>query len=100
MAQENKKEITREKIEKYLVITEKALAKIKIPLPEGTHMHTAAKDFLDMAKRYFSDAKHFKEADDRVNAFAAVNYAHGWLDAGARMGLFDVDHDSRLVTVD
>jgi hypothetical protein len=35
-----------------------------------------------------------------VNAFAALNYAHGWLDAGARLGLFDVDHDSTLFTVD
>ena len=30
---------------------------------------------------------------------AALNYAHGWLDAGARSGVFDV-HDSRLFTVD
>ena len=35
----------------------------------------------------------------KVNAFAALNYAHGWLDSGARIGLFDVK-DSRLFTVD
>jgi len=29
-----------------------------------------------------------------------LNYAHGWLDAGARLGIFDVKGDSRLFTVD
>jgi len=52
-----------------------------------------------MIERYTLDARHFEEKGDWVNAFAALNYAHGWLDAGARIGLFDV-HDSRLFTVD
>jgi len=56
-------------------------------------------DFLDMIDRYIRDAQHFYEKNDFVNAFAALNYAHGWLDAGARSGIFDV-HDSRLFTVD
>ena len=56
-------------------------------------------DCLDMIKRYFSDAEHFYSKDDYVNAFAALNYAHGWLDACARIGIFDV-HDSKLFTVD
>ncbi len=34
-----------------------------------------------------------------MNAFAAVNYAHGWLDAGARLGVFDVGADDRLFTL-
>ncbi|MEK6857726.1 MAG: DUF357 domain-containing protein, partial [Nanoarchaeota archaeon] len=59
-----------------------------------------AEDFLDMAQRYFSDAKHFRDKGDVVTAFAALNYAHGWLDAGARLGFFDVEHDSELFTVD
>ncbi len=62
-------------------------------------MRKEREDFLDMAARYFSDAKHFYSKNDMVNAFACLNYAHGWLDAGARLGLFDV-HDSRLFTVD
>ena len=40
-----------------------------------------------------------KKKGNIVNAFAALNYAHGWLDAGARLGIFDV-HDSKLFTVD
>ena len=41
----------------------------------------------------------FYDKGDIVNAFAALSYAHGWLDAGARIGLWDV-HDSKLFTVD
>lgn len=58
-----------------------------------------AEDVLDMAKRYFSDAEHFRKKGDFVNAFACLNYAHGWLDAGARLKLFNVK-DSRLFSVD
>ena len=59
-----------------------------------------AEDFLDMASRYVQDAHYFHtEKKDAVLAFAALNYAHGWLDAGARIGSSKVK-DSRLFTVD
>jgi len=88
--------ISKEKLDKYFDVTSRALAKVKII----KERKAKAEDALDMAKRYFSDARHFEEKGDYVNAFAALNYAHGWLDAGARLGLFDVDHDSELFTVD
>ncbi len=94
------REITDEKLAKYFDITGRALKKVKIA-PEGKiDWKEKAEDFLDMATRYFNDASHFKSKGDIVNAFAALSYAHGWLDAGARLGLFDVDHDSELFTVD
>lgn len=93
-------ELNIEKVEKYLDITARALKKIKFAPETKIDWNHFREDFLDMAQRYFSDANHFKEKGDLVNAFAAVNYAHGWLDAGARLGLFDVDHDSVLFTVD
>jgi len=92
--------ITPEKLEKYFDVTSRALAKVKINSEQKINWKEKADDFLDMAQRYFSDAKHFAEKGDIVTAFAALNYAHGWLDAGARLGLFDVDHDSELFTVD
>ncbi len=92
--------ITEAKLKKYFSVTEKALKKAKIAAPKKTHLHKAAEDFLDMAQRYFDDALHFEKKGDYVTAFAALNYAHGWLDAGARLGLFDVGHDSKLFTVD
>lgn len=92
--------ITREKIEKYFDVTGRALKKLKLISPKKTHLDTIAKDYLNMAECYYNDAKHFYENGDYINAFAALNYSHGWLDAGARIGLFDVEHDSVLFTVD
>ncbi len=90
--------ITEEKLKKYFKITGEA---IKEAEKSGNRlgMKEVREDFLDMIKRYYADAKFFYDKQDFINAFAAVNYAHGWLDAGARIGLFDV-HNSRLFTVD
>jgi hypothetical protein len=52
-----------------------------------------------MATCYYDDAKDFRAKGDHVNAFACVNYAHGWLDAGARLGLWDVGQDDLLFTL-
>ncbi len=92
--------ITKEKLDKYFQVTSKALKLLKLAPPDSTHLHKAALDFQDMALRYFNDAGHFKEKGEWVLAYGALNYAHGWLDAGARMGLFDVLHNSDLFTVD
>ena len=90
--------ISPEKLQKYFSITQEALAKAGQAL--DANRLKEAKDFLDMAQRYFDDAHYFLEKkNDAVLAFAALNYAHGWLDAGARIGLFQVK-DSRLFTVD
>ncbi|MGE0793205.1 MAG: DUF357 domain-containing protein [Candidatus Woesearchaeota archaeon] len=91
--------ITQEKLAKYFAITKEAIEKVKSHEMDVDRLKEA-NDFLSMAENYFSDAKHFfEEKKDMVLAFAALNYAHGWLDAGARSGLFKV-HDSRLFTVD
>lgn len=52
-----------------------------------------------MARAYYEDAKHFRDKGEFEKALANVNYAHGWLDAGARLGLFDVGGDDRLFTL-
>lgn len=88
-----------EKCRRDLETTRMALEKVRIAVPPRSHYRKAAEDFLNMASSYFSDAKHFLENGDPVNAFASVNYAHGWLDAGARLGLFDVGLDDRLFTL-
>ncbi len=93
------KEITDAKIEKYLETTRRAFEKVTIVAPPKSFAAKIAANFLDMAERYFSDAKHFHSLGDHVNAFAQVNYAHGWLDAGARLGVFDVGQDDVLFTL-
>ncbi len=92
------KTITEEKLKHYFEITEEALKKAQ-ETPENLELEGAREDFLDMVSRYLEDAKHFYKNGEIVNAFAALNYAHGWLDAGARIGLWDVK-DSRLFTAD
>ncbi len=93
-----KRTITDKKLEQYFSITKEALDKAK-PAFDKTRLKQA-EDFFDMANRYYQDAQYFlKTKEDAVLAFAALNYAHGWLDAGARLGLFKVK-DSRLFTVD
>jgi hypothetical protein len=86
-------------VEKDLGITKRALSKLKIIAPERSHLYQIAEDFLKMATAYYEDAGHFKEAGEMLKALAAVNYAHGWLDAGARLGLFDVGGDDQLFTL-
>ncbi|MFA6072664.1 MAG: DUF357 domain-containing protein [Candidatus Woesearchaeota archaeon] len=90
--------VTKEKLDHYFKITGDAL-KMASKAQKMPGKEPEALDFLDMASRYYSDAKYFMEKNDYVLAFAALNYAHGWLDAGARIKLFKVN-DSRLFTVD
>lgn len=92
--------VTDEKLDKYFDVTGRALKKAGAAIDESTPERLVqAKDFLDMAQRYYDDAHHFRKQGDKVLAFAALNYAHGWLDAGARIRLFKVN-DSVLFTVD
>ncbi len=90
--------ISSEKLQNYFTVTSKALAQAREDLDDSRKVQAA--DFLDMAQRYYDDAHYFAEKKkDLVLAFAAINYAHGWLDAGARIGLFKVK-DNKLFTVD
>jgi len=91
--------ISKEHLDRYLDITRRALDKVSIAAPERSFNRKLADSFLEMARTYYSDAKHFAEVGDYVNAFASVNYAHGWLDCGARVGLFDVGQDDQLFTL-
>jgi len=89
---ENK--ISKEKIEKYFEITKRALEIVK----KNIIKKDEAKQIIEMASNYVSDADHFFKEDDWVNAFAALNYAHGWIDSGARLRIFNVS-DSKLFTI-
>lgn len=91
--------ISKEHLERYLGITKKALDKLKLAAPERSFNRKLAESFLEMATTYYEDARHFMEKGDYVNSFASVNYAHGWLDCGARIGLFDVGQDDQLFTL-
>jgi len=88
--------ITEEKLKKYFKVTETALEKVKKSIIPGKEKY--AKEITAMVSNYISDAHHFERKEDFVNAFAALNYAHGWLDSGVRLDIFEVD-DNKLFTV-
>jgi len=96
---EELKAVTPQRIARYLDTTARALAKAKVVAPPKSFAARIADNFLDMARRYHADAVHAHSKGDFVNAFAQVNYAHGWLDAGARLGVFDVGQDDVLFTL-
>ena len=90
-----------QKLKKYLAMTEKALSLVKVAATnKSSKEYKSAVDFLQMAKDYLSDSKHFHSKGDVLTAIAAASYAHAWLDAGARLGLFKVDSSSGLFTVE
>ncbi len=88
--------ITEEKIEKYFKLTSTALKEVKKNIIKGKENY--AKEIISMVENYLSDAEHFKKKGDFVNAFAALNYSHGWIDSGVRLDIFDVK-DDKLFTI-
>ena len=91
--------VTSERIEKYLGLTAKALGKVSIIAKPGSREHTKAEDILSMVEAYYSDAKYFLDEKRGDDAFAAVNYAHGWIDCGVRLGYLDGKGDWKLFTL-
>ena len=88
--------ITKEKIDRYYEITSKSLKIAKKSIAKNKKEQ--AKEIILMVEAYLSDSLYFKKKKDYVNSFAAINYAHGWLDSGARLKIFNVT-DNKLFTV-
>ena len=87
------------KLKKYFELTTEAMKKAKIKSSLDEKSKKAAEDLLNLSRCYFDDALHFEKKGDIVNAYGAVCYSHAFLDAGARLGYFDVT-DNRLFMVD
>jgi hypothetical protein len=88
-----------EKTDRYERLLSEALDAATTTPPEGTPLRESATEFREMAASYLDDGRHFREQDDPVNALAAFSYGHAWLDAGARIGLFEVPTEEHLFTV-
>lgn len=86
-------------LEKYLALTEEALVRVRAGAPERSFLRGASDDFVAMARAYLTDARHFLGLGDRDRALAAVSYAHGWLDAGVRLGILDGGADAERFTL-
>ena len=80
-------------LDRYLRVTQEALERVRVAPPKRSFLVDASEDFLKMARSYLSDARHFQAQGDADRALAAVSYAHGWIDAGVRLGLLDGGDD-------
>jgi hypothetical protein len=88
-----------EKTDRYEGLLAEAVDAADVAPPEGTPMHDAALECAEMAESYLEDGRHFRADGDPVNALASFSYGHAWLDAGARIGLFEVPSEGHLFTV-
>lgn len=88
-----------EKTDRYEAQLADAMVAVDPVPPAGTPLAQAADACEEMAGSYLADGRHFRSDDDPVNALAAFAYGHAWLDAGARIGLFDVAAEEHLFTV-
>ncbi|MBD3388054.1 MAG: DUF357 domain-containing protein [Candidatus Altiarchaeales archaeon] len=70
----------RERLERYLEKAESSFNNIESLDERGEKVR-------DSALRYYKDALHFRDNGEYVNAFAALEYAEGWLDAGVVVGV-------------
>lgn len=84
------------RIARYREISEKAISIAKKSIAQGKE--SQAQEIIKMVECYLQDSKHFEKQGHLVNAFAALNYAHGWIDCGARLKIFEVS-DNKLFTV-
>jgi hypothetical protein len=88
--------ITPEKIKKYREITQKAFKIAKESIAKTKEKE--ASEIIEMVSCYLKDSLHFEKNGDLVNTFGAIYYAHGWLDCGARLKIFEV-FDDKLFTI-
>ena len=94
---ENKTEkVTEEKIAKYREISEKALELARKNIAKSREKQ--AQEIFQIVECYLSDSEHFEQEGQFVNSLSCLNYAHGWLDCGARLRIFNVK-DNRLFAV-
>jgi len=88
-----------EKVERYERLLAEALDVAEPTSAAGTPLEGVADEFAGMARAYLEDGRHFAADGDPVNALAAFSYGHAWLDAGARLGVFDVPDGGSLFAV-
>ncbi len=93
---DKKDRITKQKLAHYKLLSTKAFKEIRKNINPGKK--NQAKEIIEMVKNYLDDSEYFEKKGNFVNAFAALNYAHGWIDSGVRLEIFDVK-DNKLFTI-
>ena len=91
--------VSEERLDHYLALTSRARAKSSPLVTADSDAGRQLAILMRMADDYSSDASHFKDRGDYVRSFAAINYAHAWIDAAVKLRLLDGHGDDELFTL-
>jgi hypothetical protein len=70
----------------YFLEISSAYRTLSSPVRPDSPVGCVATDIREMIESYLSDAQTFRENGDRINEYASLSYAHGWMDAGMCLG--------------
>ena len=73
----------------YYFLLEESLHGITLFNPEGSPYQALGTEILEMVISYLQDSEFFQKNNDIVNQYASLGYAHGWLNAGSYLGLYE-----------
>jgi len=81
-----------QRIKNDIIMFKKNLEKLLSTL--SSEPRAELKRIVELATRYYEDARFYLERGDVLTAFGCINYAHGLLDAvRIEMGLWDVEDE-------
>jgi Uncharacterized protein conserved in archaea len=81
----------KERTEREISMMEKVFRALSVKDDENK----LSSEFFDMSSNYFNDSKFFMEKKDYIRAFEAVVISWAYIDAGIKVGLFEVPIDLR-----
>lgn len=79
----------KEQVTKHLLKMDNVFKNIRVALKEN-----GFKELFELARAYFSDAKHFYDKSKLVQSFEALMISWAYLDAGLRLDIFELTDDS------
>ena len=81
----------KERTEREISMMEKVFRALSVKDDENK----LSSEFFDMSSNYFNDSKFFMEKKDYIRAFEAIVISWAYIDAGIKVGLFEVPIDLR-----
>ena len=81
----------KERTEREISMMEKVFRALSVKDDENK----LSSEFFDMSSNYFNDSKFFMEKKDYIRAFEAIVISWAYIDAGIKVGLFEVPVDLR-----
>ncbi|HOL42162.1 MAG TPA: DUF357 domain-containing protein [Methanospirillum sp.] len=81
-------------LNEYASLLKTSINEIVLLNRQGSPYHILGSEILQMIRSYLQDSEFFFNNGDMVNQYASLVYAHGWMNAGAYLGLYDLSGDS------